>query len=130
MTTKSIGEIVSKYGDPEFFGERELKYDDKVVQDLPYGTKIYAHPPVTWPDWKPIATLPTDNPKRVVMAFADYIDESKGIEFRTVASLKGFEQYTYWAEPIALPPVVSKWCECEDCIDLKNHFTTLTQEPK
>lgn len=39
-----VAEVVSKHGDPEAFGEREIK----VLADLrkvPYGTKLYAHPP-------------------------------------------------------------------------------------
>lgn len=34
-------EVVSKYGDPESFGERELIAIGD-IQKLPYGTKLYA----------------------------------------------------------------------------------------
>lgn len=39
-----VAEVISKFGDPEAFGERELValLD---IQALPYGTKLYRHPP-------------------------------------------------------------------------------------
>lgn len=42
-----VAEVVSKFGDPEAFGERELAAL-KDIQKLPYGTKLYAEqtPPV------------------------------------------------------------------------------------
>lgn len=94
------------------------------------GDKLYLHPQVTpnkaeVPAWKPISQLPLDNPKKVVMVIADYTDEPKSIEFHTVANLNGFEQYTYWAEPLALPKEVNEWCNCNDCIYIANHFKPL-----
>ncbi len=39
-----VATVVSKHGDPEAFGEREIKVLAD-LQKLPYGTKLYAHPP-------------------------------------------------------------------------------------
>lgn len=39
-----VAEIVSKFGDPEAFGEREL-IARRDIQKFPYGTKLYASPP-------------------------------------------------------------------------------------
>jgi hypothetical protein len=39
-----IAEIVSAYGDPEAFGEREIKVLAD-IQKLPYGTKLYVSRP-------------------------------------------------------------------------------------
>ena len=39
-----VAEIVSKYGDPEAFGEREL-ITLKDISKFPYGTKLYADQP-------------------------------------------------------------------------------------
>ena len=39
-----VAEIVSKYGDPEAFGEREL-ITLKGISKFPYGTKLYAEQP-------------------------------------------------------------------------------------
>lgn len=39
-----VAEIVSKYGDPEAFGEREL-ITLKDISKFPYGTKFYTSPP-------------------------------------------------------------------------------------
>jgi hypothetical protein len=36
-----VAEVVSKHGDPEAFGEREL-IERANIQKLPYGTKLYA----------------------------------------------------------------------------------------
>lgn len=48
--TKPVAEVVSAYGDPEAFGERDIR----VLADLsrvPYGTKLYAAPqPSTEPE--------------------------------------------------------------------------------
>ena len=45
-----VAEVVSKFGDPEAFGERELKVLEN-IQKMPYGTKLYAAPqPVAVPD--------------------------------------------------------------------------------
>lgn len=43
-TEEAVAEVVSVFGDPEAFGEREIK----VLADLrkiPYNTKLYAAPP-------------------------------------------------------------------------------------
>ena len=46
-----VAEIVSKYGDPEAFGEREL-ITLKDISKFPYGTKLYADQPA------PVASNP------------------------------------------------------------------------
>jgi hypothetical protein len=42
-SAEPVAEVVSKFGDPEAFGERELKVLID-IQKLPYGTKFYTHP--------------------------------------------------------------------------------------
>jgi hypothetical protein len=69
--------------------------------------------------WKPIATLPRDDPDRLVMVFADYLDEPKDIEWMHVKDLDGLEQYTHWAPLMALPNEIGQWCECDYCQSLK-----------
>lgn len=56
-----VAAVVSKYGDPEAFGERELA----VLTDLsnaPYGTKLYAAPvaPTVPKGWKLVPEEPTE----------------------------------------------------------------------
>lgn len=41
--SKPVAEIVSKHGDPEAFGERELQVIAD-IRKMPYGTKLYASP--------------------------------------------------------------------------------------
>jgi hypothetical protein len=41
--SEAVAEVVSKFGDPEAFGEREIKVLSD-LQKLPYGTKLYATP--------------------------------------------------------------------------------------
>lgn len=42
MNSEPIAEVVSIYGDPEAFGEREIK-PLVGIQQIPYGTKLYLH---------------------------------------------------------------------------------------
>ena len=56
-----VAEIVSKYGDPEAFGEREL-ITLKDISKFPYGTKLYADQPA------PVAVaLPVDPERERLM---------------------------------------------------------------
>lgn len=40
--SESVAEVVSIYGDPEAFGEREIR-SLVGIQQMPYGTKLYRH---------------------------------------------------------------------------------------
>ncbi|MCF8592347.1 hypothetical protein L2I47_09125 [Klebsiella sp. FK2020ZBJ35] len=42
MDIKPVAEVVSIYGDPEAFGEREIR-PLVGIQQMPYGTKLYRH---------------------------------------------------------------------------------------
>ncbi|HIE9447388.1 TPA: ead/Ea22-like family protein [Klebsiella pneumoniae] len=42
MDSKPVAEVVSIYGDPEAFGEREIR-PLVGIQQMPYGTKLYRH---------------------------------------------------------------------------------------
>ncbi|HDX8334826.1 TPA: hypothetical protein ROU65_001623 [Raoultella ornithinolytica] len=42
MDSEPVAEVVSMFGDPEAFGERELKLLVG-IQNMPYGTKFYRH---------------------------------------------------------------------------------------
>lgn len=42
MDAEPVAEVVSIYGDPEAFGEREIK-PLVGIQQIPYGTKLYRH---------------------------------------------------------------------------------------
>ncbi|MGT3279369.1 hypothetical protein [Yersinia enterocolitica] len=44
--SKPVAEVNSKYGDPEAFGERELKVLVD-IQEMPYETKFYSQEYVT-----------------------------------------------------------------------------------
>jgi hypothetical protein len=44
-----IAEVVSKFGDPESFGEREIKVLVN-IQKMPYNTKLYTAPPLASAD--------------------------------------------------------------------------------
>lgn len=43
MDSEPVAEVVSIYGDPEAFGEREIR-PLVGIQQMPYGTKLYRHP--------------------------------------------------------------------------------------
>lgn len=55
MDSEPVAEVVSIYGDPEAFGEREIR-PLVGIQQMPYGTKLYrhAHPAPVVPEEKPI----------------------------------------------------------------------------
>jgi len=40
--SEPVAEVVSIYGDPEAFGEREIR-PLVGIQQMPYGTKLYRH---------------------------------------------------------------------------------------
>lgn len=42
MDSEPVAEVVSVYGDPEAFGEREIR-PLVGIQQMPYGTKLYRH---------------------------------------------------------------------------------------
>lgn len=42
MDSEPVAEVVSMFGDPEAFGEREIKLLVG-IQNMPYGTKLYRH---------------------------------------------------------------------------------------
>lgn len=42
MGSEPVAEVVSIYGDPEAFGEREIR-PLVGIQQMPYGTKLYLH---------------------------------------------------------------------------------------
>lgn len=42
MDSEPVAEVVSIYGDPEAFGEREIR-PLVGIQQMPYGTKLYLH---------------------------------------------------------------------------------------
>lgn len=51
-----VAEVVSIYGDPEAFGEREIR-PLVGIQQMPYGTKLYRHaqPAPVVPGWIPVS---------------------------------------------------------------------------
>ncbi|MDL3989285.1 hypothetical protein [Klebsiella variicola] len=51
MDGEPVAEVVSIYGDPEAFGEREIR-PLVGIQQMPYGTKLYRHaqPALVVPD--------------------------------------------------------------------------------
>lgn len=51
MDSEPVAEVVSIYGDPEAFGEREIR-PLVGIQQMPYGTKLYRHaqPALVIPD--------------------------------------------------------------------------------
>lgn len=63
--SEPVAEVVSIYGDPEAFGEREIR-PLVGIQQMPYGTKLYRHVqpapvvPVV-PDFKKLARELVDN---------------------------------------------------------------------
>ena len=55
MDSEPVAEVVSIYGDPEAFGEREIR-PLVGIQQMPYGTKLYRHAQPA-PELKPVGYL-------------------------------------------------------------------------
>ncbi|MCW9273782.1 DUF551 domain-containing protein [Klebsiella variicola] len=58
MDSDPVAEVVSIYGDPEAFGEREIR-PLVGIQQMPYGTKLYRHaqPVLEYPETLPCPVL-------------------------------------------------------------------------
>lgn len=58
MDSEPVAEVVSIYGDPEAFGEREIR-PLVGIQQMPYGTKLYRHaqPAQEYPEVLPCPVL-------------------------------------------------------------------------
>lgn len=58
MDSEPVAEVVSIYGDPEAFGEREIR-PLVGIQQMPYGTKLYRHaqPAPEYPETLPCPVL-------------------------------------------------------------------------
>ncbi|MEH4027213.1 DUF551 domain-containing protein [Klebsiella quasipneumoniae] len=58
MDSEPVAEVVSIYGDPEAFGEREIR-PLVGIQQMPYGTKLYRHaqPAPEYPEVLPCSVL-------------------------------------------------------------------------
>lgn len=58
MDSEPVAEVVSIYGDPEAFGEREIR-PLIGIQQMPYGTKLYRHaqPAPEYPETLPCPVL-------------------------------------------------------------------------
>jgi hypothetical protein len=71
--SEPVAEVVSIYGDPEAFGEREIR-PLVGIQQMPYGTKLYRHAqPVLEIEREPVFTLE--------VARADYKGQKLGNQF-------------------------------------------------
>ncbi|ELW9393790.1 DUF551 domain-containing protein [Klebsiella pneumoniae] len=68
MDSEPVAEVVSIYGDPEAFGEREIR-PLVGIQQMPYGTKLYRHAqpaPVVPGKWIPVSERMPDNTEPVL----------------------------------------------------------------
>ncbi|HDT6091304.1 TPA: hypothetical protein QHD31_005773 [Raoultella ornithinolytica] len=61
MSSEPVAEVVSMFGDPEVFGERELKLLVG-IQNMPYGTKFYRHAQQPVIENEPVAEVLSSRP--------------------------------------------------------------------
>ncbi|MCY2086075.1 DUF551 domain-containing protein [Klebsiella pneumoniae] len=64
MDSEPVAEVVSIYGDPEAFGEREIR-PLVGIQQMPYGTKLYRHA-------QPVPVVPDEVTAEDCPAFVKY----------------------------------------------------------
>ncbi|SBX12638.1 Eaa1 [Klebsiella pneumoniae] len=79
--SEPVAEVVSIYGDPEAFGEREIR-PLVGIQQMPYGTKLYRHAqPAPVVDYVPLGDSPYDAPCSMPSNLRELIAEEIGILF-------------------------------------------------
>lgn len=61
MDSEPVAEVVSIYGDPEAFGEREIR-PLVGIQQMPYGTKLYRHAQQPVVESEPVAEVLSNRP--------------------------------------------------------------------
>nr|DAE71355.1 MAG TPA: hypothetical protein [Caudoviricetes sp.] len=99
--SEPVAEVVSIYGDPEAFGEREIR-PLVGIQQMPYGTKLYRHAqPVLEIESEPVFTLE--------VARADYKGQKLGNHFGFITldaarELKEGNYQLYTAQPAPVVP--------------------------
>lgn len=69
MDSEPVAEVVSIYGDPEAFGEREIR-PLVGIQQMPYGTKLYRHAQQPVVESEPVAIQP--ELAKVIYHFRDW----------------------------------------------------------
>lgn len=69
MDSEPVAEVVSIYGDPEAFGEREIR-PLVGIQQMPYGTKLYRHVQQPVVESEPVALQP--ELAKVIYHFRDW----------------------------------------------------------
>ncbi|HDS9198653.1 DUF551 domain-containing protein [Klebsiella pneumoniae] len=102
LDSEPVAEVVSIYGDPEAFGEREIR-PLIGIQQMPYGTKLYRHaqPAPVVPEEKPIPNTLSMYAVDAVAAIA----EVKGWNACRAAMLAAARQ-SPGSEPATVP---GKW---------------------
>ncbi|EOI3357126.1 TPA: DUF551 domain-containing protein [Klebsiella pneumoniae] len=102
LDSEPVAEVVSIYGDPEAFGEREIR-PLIGIQQMPYGTKLYRHaqPAPVVPEEKPIPNTLSMHAVDAVAAIA----EVKGWNACRAAMLAAAPQ-SPGSEPATVP---GKW---------------------
>ncbi|HDP6836791.1 hypothetical protein [Escherichia coli] len=66
MDREPVAEVVSIYGDPEAFGEREIR-PLVGIQQMPYGTKLYRHA-------QPVSVVPEKCPAEIRDLISSHTD--------------------------------------------------------
>lgn len=81
MDSEPVAEVVSIYGDPEAFGEREIR-PLVGIQQMPYGTKLYRHAqPAPVAQCVTLGDSPYDVPHSMPSNLRELIAEEIGILF-------------------------------------------------
>ncbi|MEE2279253.1 hypothetical protein [Klebsiella pneumoniae] len=89
MQSEPVAEVVSIYGDPEAFGEREIR-PLIGIQQMPYGTKLYRHAqpaPVVPDGYVMVPKEPTDEMIAAAMNCEDVLfnsDDSFCVQFGNI----------------------------------------------
>ncbi len=97
MDSEPVAEVVSIYGDPEAFGEREIR-PLVGIQQMPYGTKLYRH------------AQPASEREQVRQEHAEWSQETFG-NVGPVGPLKHLSKEAL--EAAAEPDDLSEWADMQ-----------------
>ncbi|MFU9088550.1 DUF551 domain-containing protein [Klebsiella pneumoniae] len=124
MDSEPVAEVVSIYGDPEAFGEREIR-PLVGIQQMPYGTKLYRHAqpaPVVPDGYVMVPREPTDEMIAAAMNCEDVLfnsDDSFCVQFGNIyEAMLAASPQSPGSEPAAVP---GKWIPVSEQMPPSRH---------
>ncbi|HHH1143924.1 polyphosphate kinase [Yersinia enterocolitica] len=94
-TLEPVAEVVSKFGDPEAFGERELEVLTD-IQKMPYGTQFFT------------AAKPAEIPRHIFSMLVNELRDVPAIGCKRELIISVLNRHGVIAEPVQCDPPAAK----------------------